>query len=137
MTNFLYNAIRQAFLDASGPDLSSDDQRAILYDAADDTPLTSDDFLDDVVAGSRVATSAATLGGFSVTNGTYDAADETWSSVTGDQSEGIILYQHTGTESTSALILHLDTSITGIPVTPNGGDITVTWNASGIFTIGG
>ena len=26
-------------------------------------------------------------------------------------------------------------SLTGLPVTPNGGDITVTWNASGIFTL--
>jgi uncharacterized protein YfaQ (DUF2300 family) len=25
--------------------------------------------------------------------------------------------------------------VTGLPVTPNGGNITVTWNASGIFTI--
>ena len=29
----------------------------------------------------------------------------------------------------------LDTSVTGLPVTPNGGNITVTWNASGIFQL--
>ena len=26
-------------------------------------------------------------------------------------------------------------SVTGLPVTPNGGNITVTWNASGIFQL--
>jgi hypothetical protein len=39
------------------------------------------------------------------------------------------------TESTSALICFLDTGVTGLPVTPNGGDITITWNASGIFAL--
>ena len=32
-------------------------------------------------------------------------------------------------------MLYLDTSVTGLPVTPNGGNITVTWNASGISTL--
>lgn len=137
MTNFLYTAIRVAFLNSSGPDLSSADTRAILYDAADDTPSTADDFLDDVLGASRVATSASAIGGNATTGGVFDLADETFSAVTGDQSEGLIVYQHTGTEATSALLAHFDTGITGIPVTPNGGDITVTWNASGVFSVGG
>lgn len=138
MVNFLYNAYRQSLLNSSAPDISTVDVRVILYDAADDTPnQTTDDFLDDVAVASRVATSAATLGSQTVTNGTFDAADETFSSVTGDQSEGLIIYYHTGTEATSPLIAHFDTSVTGLPVTPNGGDITVTWNASGIFSVGG
>src|SRR5206468_222846 len=33
------------------------------------------------------------------------------------------------------LVLFEDTSVTGLPVTPNGGNIVITWNASGIFTI--
>jgi hypothetical protein len=32
-------------------------------------------------------------------------------------------------------VLFEDTSVTGLPVTPNGGNIVITWNASGIFTI--
>ena len=32
-----------------------------------------------------------------------------------------------GTESTSNLIAYMDTGMTGLPVTPNGGDITVQW----------
>ena len=30
---------------------------------------------------------------------------------------------------------NIDTGVTGLPVTPNGGDISITWNASGIFTL--
>lgn len=138
MVNFLFNAYRETLLDSSAPDLSSVDVRVILYDAADDTPnQATDDFLDDIAAGARVAVSAATLGSQTVTDGTFDAADETFSSVTGDQSEGLIIYYHTGTDSTSPLIAHFDTGVTGLPVTPNGGDITVTWNGSGIFSVGG
>jgi hypothetical protein len=38
-------------------------------------------------------------------------------------------------ESTSPLALLFDTFGSGMPVTPNGGDIVVQWNVSGIFTI--
>jgi hypothetical protein len=45
-----------------------------------------------------------------------------------------VIYKHTGTESTSTLIAYIDSG-TNLPVTPNGGDITVQWNASGIFSL--
>jgi hypothetical protein len=41
----------------------------------------------------------------------------------------------TGTAATSPLVAYIDTGVTGLPVTPNGGNITVTWNASGIFQL--
>ena len=47
----------------------------------------------------------------------------------------MIYRKNSGANTTWRLALYLDTSQTGLPVTPNGGDITVTWNASGIFTI--
>jgi hypothetical protein len=57
-----------------------------------------------------------------------DAADVTLTSVTGDISESIDIYQHTGTESTSRLICNIDTA-TGLPVTPNGGNIVLQWDS--------
>jgi len=57
-----------------------------------------------------------------------DAADVILSSVTGDTCEAIVIYKHTGTESTSRLIAYIDTA-TGLPVTPNGGDITIQWDS--------
>ena len=135
MANALYDKGREAFLDGSA-DWDTNDIRLILIDEADDTiDLSVDDNLDDRAVASRVATSGS-LASKTVTNGVADAADVTLSAVTGDQSESIDIYKHTGTESTSRLICNIDTA-TGLPVTPNGGDITITWDngANRIFKL--
>ena len=72
----------------------------------------------------------------SYTNGTFDGGDVTFSAVTGSTVEALVLYRkNAGANTTWRLIAYIDTGVTGLPVTPNGGDITVTWNASGIFTL--
>jgi len=127
MANALYNKGREGFLDGN-IDWDTDDIRCILIDTADYTvDLATHDNLDDVPAIARVATSGA-LTSKTVTDGVADAADVTLSSVTGDQCEAIVIYKHTGTESTSRLIAYIDTA-TGLPVTPNGGDITIQWDS--------
>jgi hypothetical protein len=50
-----------------------------------------------------------------------------FSAVTGDQSEALVIYKDTGSAATSPLIAYIDTA-TGLPVTPNGADVTVTWD---------
>ena len=71
-----------------------------------------------------------------VTNGTFDADDATFTAVSGASVEALVIYRHnTGANTTWRLVLYEDSSVTGLPVTPNGGNIVVTWNASGIFTI--
>jgi cobalamin synthase len=125
MANALYDKGRQGFLDGS-IDWDTDDIRAILIDVADYTVnLATHDNLDDIPEAARVAVSAA-LTGKSVTDGVADAADVTFSAVTGDSVEAIVLYKHTGTESTSRLIAYID-SATGLPLTPNGGAVMITW----------
>lgn len=127
MANSLYDSGREGFL-AGDIDWDANDIRIILIDEADDTiDLAADNFLDDRAAGSRVATSTA-LASKTTTAGVADAADKTFTAVTGDQAESIDGYKHTGTESTSNLIFNIDTA-TGLPVTPNGGDITVAWDS--------
>jgi len=134
MANRMYPKGKSA-IQRADVDLESDDIRVILVDLADYTYSTAHDFLDDVPAGARVATSGAlgskTVG--SVAEGVFDAADVVFSSVSGDQAEAIIIYKHTGTESTSQLIAFLDTGVTGLPVLPNGENINLAWSASGIF----
>jgi hypothetical protein len=72
-----------------------------------------------------------------VTNATFDGCNVTWTAVTTATSiEALIIYRkNTGANSTWRVVLYEDTSVTGLPVTPNGGDISVTWNASGIFSL--
>lgn len=128
MANALYDHGREGFL-AGDIDWDTDDIRAILIDVADYTvDLDADDNLDDIPGDARVAVSGA-LTGKTVTDGVADADDVTFSEVTGDECEAIVLYKHTGTESTSRLIAYID-SATGLPVTPNGGDIKVEWAAT-------
>ncbi len=71
-----------------------------------------------------------------VTNGTFDGDDVTFTAVSGATVEALVIYRHnSGANTTWRLVIYEDTSVTGLPVTPNGGNIVVTWNASGIFTI--
>lgn len=68
------------------------------------------------------------------TNGLFDGDDLTFSTVSGVSIEALVIYRkNSGANTTWKLVAYEDTSVTGLPVTPNGGDITVTWNASGII----
>lgn len=127
MANALYGLARKKFLDGD-IDWLADDIKVILVDAADySVSIDVDEFLDDIAAGARVATSA-NLGTKDSTLGVADAADVVLSSVTGDESEALVIYKDTGVEGTSPLIAYID-SATGLPVIPNGGDITIAWDS--------
>jgi hypothetical protein len=132
MANSLYAKAKEKFLTAS-LSWTAHDIKVVLVDTNDYTVnLTTHEFLSDIAAGARVATSA-NLGSKTVTNGVADAADASFSNVTGDQFEAVVIYRDTGVAATSPLIAYMDTA-TGFPATPLGGNITLTWNASGIFT---
>lgn len=123
MANALYDKGRESFLRGE-ISWNSDDIKVVLCDLADYTQdLANDQFLSDIPVAARVATTP-NLTAKTTTDGVADAADATFSLVTGDQSEAIVIYQDTGVEATSRLIAFIDTA-TGLPVTPNGGDITV------------
>ncbi len=135
MADALYDYGREGFL-AGDIDWDGDNIKLVLIDEADDTiNLATDQDLADRAAGSRVATSG-NLGSKTVAAGVADAANVTFTAVTGDQAESIDCYQDTGTEATSRLIFNIDAA-TNLPVTPNGGDITVQWSdgANKIFKL--
>lgn len=135
MANALFDKGREGFLDGS-IDWDTDTIKVVLVDHADDNPdVSADDNLDDILLAGRVATSGA-LASKTVTNGVADAADVTLSTVTGDQSESLVIFKDSGVESTSRLIAKIDTA-TGLPVTPNGGNINIVWDsgASKIFKL--
>jgi hypothetical protein len=68
--------------------------------------------------------------------GIFDGTDLTFTAVSGATVEAIVLYRKNGGANTTwPLIAYIDTGVTGLPVTPNGGNITITWNASGIFAL--
>ncbi len=133
MANAIYPLYKQALLNGSAnTNMSAGTVRAALVDTGTYTYSAAHEFLTSLTG--RVGTDA-TLGTKTFTNGVFDAADSTYTAVTGASVEAIVLYIDTGTPATSRLVAYLDTGFTGLPVTPNGGDITVTWNASGIFAL--
>lgn len=139
MANGLFTAFRNGQLNQTTPvDFDADSLGIFLVDHADDTPvLATDDFVDDILAAAQVpafasAPNLASVTVGSVAAGVVDAVDTTISALTGDASESLVLFKDTGTDTTSKLIAFWD-SATGLPLTPNGGDVTVQWNASGIF----
>jgi hypothetical protein len=70
------------------------------------------------------------------TNGVFDGANITYSAVTGNNAEALVIFiKNAGAETTWRLVAYIDTGVTGLPVLPNGGDITLTFNASGIFAL--
>lgn len=127
MANALYDKGREGFLDGS-IDWDTDDIRVALYYGTYSPNLSTDEFLSDVTAAKLAATLASALGSKTVTAGVADGADVSFSAVSGATVAGAIIYQWTGTDSTSRLIAKIDT-VTGIPFVPSGGSVTITWDS--------
>ncbi|MGL4230965.1 MAG: hypothetical protein ACRCWJ_06320 [Casimicrobium sp.] len=126
MANTLYDKGRQRFLEAQINWLT-DTIKVILVDTSAYTGnFTTHEYLSDISASARIA-GPITLTSKTTTGGAADAADVTFTSVSGASIEAIVIYKDTGTEGTSPLIAYIDTA-TGLPITPNGGDIIVTWD---------
>ena len=142
MANALYGKGRNAFL-SGDIDWTTDTIMVTLIDTADYTcSIDVHQYMntDTVPAVSKIA--SGTLDNCSATLGVADADDEVLSSVSGDASEALVIWLDGGDGGTSAsgtndlLIAYIDTA-TGLPVTPNGGDITIGWDtgANKIFKL--
>jgi hypothetical protein len=133
MSNALFDPGREGFL-AAEIDWDTAVIKAALVRGY--TFSAAHKFVSDVTGagGTLVATSAA-LASKTVANGIADAADVTFSAVAaGAAITGILIFQSsavTGGADVAAtaqrVIGYIDTA-TGLPVTPNGGDITITWD---------
>jgi hypothetical protein len=65
------------------------------------------------------------------TDGACDGDDYVLGSVSGSQITQMVLYLNTGTPANDTLIAFYDSGdVTGLPLTPNGGDVTIAWQAS-------
>ena len=119
------------------PDLDTDTLGTMLLDTADHTvDLAADIDYNDITSGGIVATAtpgSVTVG--SVAAGVFDHGTVTFSTVSGDTCEEVLYYADTGTPANDVLICRFDTFSAGMPVTPNGGDIDLEPNASGVIVL--
>jgi cephalosporin-C deacetylase-like acetyl esterase len=132
MANALYPKAKEKFLDAL-IDMPTDTIKIALIDTGVYTYISTDEFWSS--ASSAIVGTAVTLASKTITNGVFDAADVTFTSVSGSSVEALIIYKDTGSAATSPLIMYLDVAASGLPVTPNGNNIDVQFNASGIFAL--
>jgi hypothetical protein len=135
MSNLLYPKFKQALLNKEHS-LSADAIKATLVDAADYTYAAGHaSYATDVAGVAKVAVSP-TLTSPTIVDGVFDTADFVWTGVTGDVSEDIIIWNDTPTTPTADPVVGFyDTGMTGMPVTPNGGNINVTVHLSGWFAL--
>ena len=134
MANAIYPLYKQSLLDGdTGTDLNDGTVKVALCDTGTTSYASTHQYYSDV--------STATIGtpqeitATTVTNGLFDGGNVTFSTVTGATAEALVIYIEGTAASTSRLVAYIDTNVTGLPVTPSGGDITVTWNGSGIFQL--
>lgn len=98
----------------------------------------TDQFVNVIAGGDQIATTSA-LTSVSITDGIFNAANTVFTAVASGPAAGaFVIFIDTGTPSTSPLIAYID-SYSGLPVTPNGSDINVTFptSANKIFALVG
>jgi hypothetical protein len=141
MSNFLYGNFKQSLLSQNpSVDLDTDTIKVALVSNAY-TPNTNAGTSGDQYYSSLSGVIAtATVTSKTVTGGVFDAADVTFTSVTSTATvQRLVLYKEiaTAANSTWPLIAVIGSATSGLPVTPNGGDITVSWDngSSKIFAL--
>ena len=125
MANALYPKAKEAFLNAD-INLVTDTISIALVDTGNYTFSATDQYRSDVSNDAVIST--ATLANKTTANVVFDADDATFTSVTGANCEALIIFQNTGNQANSRLIAFID-SATGLPILPNGGDITVAFSS--------
>ena len=141
MANAIYPIYKTALMSASANvsltvNDTTDGPFCALIDTGTYTYSAAHDFYNDLsgIVGTDQRIASPTVG--SVAAGVFDGADLTYTAVSGNTVEALVIYRkNSGANTTWRLVAFIDAGVTGLPVTPNGGDITVTWNASGIFLL--
>lgn len=134
MANALFNPGREGFL---AGEIDWDTAVIGAYLVRGYTFDATDKFVSEVTgAGGTLVSGPVTIGSKTITDGIADGADITFTAVSsGSACDMVIIAQRSAVggggdvaDSAKRLIACIDTA-TGLPVTPNGGDITVQWDS--------
>ena len=133
MANALYSKAKESFLNGS-INMVANTITIALVDTGVYTYSATHQFRNEV--SNNAVISSTSLANKTITNGVFDADDATFSSVTGANCEALLIFQDTGIQTTSRLVAYID-SATGLPILPNGGDISVAFSSgsSKIFAL--
>jgi hypothetical protein len=133
MPNAIYPKFKEAlWLQSANSNANTGTVKVALVDTGVYTYSAAHEFLTSLTG---VVGTAQIVGSKTFTDGVFDGTDVTYTAVTGNSAEALVFYIDTGTAATSRLVSYIDSGFSGLPVTPNGGDITLSFNASGIFAL--
>lgn len=140
----LFDGGRQRFLEGSIAYLTDTIKIMFIDQSIYNPNVSTDNFFSDITSTARIGNSSGhtradmpTLAGKTSTAGVADANDVTFTTVAaGSALASLVIFKDTGADGTSPLIAKIDSG-TGLPVTPNGGDITVAFDngANRIFKL--
>lgn len=143
MANRFFDSFLNGILGAHATyvDLDADTIKMSLHDeGVGGVPnAATHDFWNDLSAGlvgtayTLANKSIGTSNGAGSFDNTVDPAPA-FSTVSGATVEGLVFWKDTTVDTTSNLICYFDTA-TGLPLTPNGGDVNVTFHANGILKV--
>lgn len=136
MANALYPKWKQALLQATANSALNGSGTtgvyAVLVDTGTYTYSGTHEFYSSLSG--LVGTEAEIGATKSYTDGVFDGADVNFGATSGSTAEAVVLFiKNAGASSTWRLVAFLDTGITNLPVTPNGGSISISFDATGIF----
>lgn len=144
MANFLFDAYRSSMVGKTSDysarvDADTDTLKTSFVDEGTATPAAANVFVTTfstalIPAFASSVTLASPTAGV-VAAGTFDAADTTFTALSGASVEGIVIFKNVTVVGDSPNLAYFNTGITGVPFTPSGGDVTIQWNASGIWQV--
>ena len=118
-------------------DIDTDTMKLSLLDATDSGTITAAyvDYAE--INGVVVVSDGLAMPSVStITDGVVTLSGAaTFLSVSGDVADYMTLWKDTASAATSTLLITWDTASSGLPVTPNGGDIISTWGSNILLTL--
>lgn len=139
MADALYNDQRNSMFGAwtiSFADLNTDTIKALMRDEGTTAVSLAHTNLSQISTagvGTDQTIASPTIGVVGV--GVFDHAIITWSALSGASVESLDYYKDSGVAATSPLIVNID-SATGLPLTPNTGDVTFDPDPTGLLILG-
>jgi len=156
MTNFWYNTGKlRCWAGAAGEiDLINDAAVKVMALEDDTGEDTDSEFISDVLVSGVEVTSTGYTGGFggagrkalaskvlavdqANNRAEFDCANVVWATISQAGVElwvSLVIMKEITNDAASPVIAHIDTA-SGLPLTPNGSDITLTINAEGLLQI--
>jgi len=136
MTNAVFTETKKFFLKGVQDAADAGNLKIVLVNQ-DYTYSAAHDFLNDIIAGQRIAT--ATLTSVTTTGGTLDAADPTFTAVTGvwgtDYAKAAVIYIDAASVDANSRLINYIEFTTPLYLSPNQVNFTLQFDALGIIRL--